>query len=338
MDVLVLGWSDIVRRRVVPALLDVDAVRHVHVATTSDGALDLTALGPKAGRSFTGPTSVSRALETLADCLVYVSGRNTDHAARVLAALGTGHDVVVDKPAFISSGERQQCLAAAAAQGRMLAEAVVWPMHAQVAELIARLQSLALSPTAIRATFAIPALPMSNFRTQAALGGGVVADMGVYAMSPARVLGAGALEALTGDITARSATGLDHAFTCRARYADGLTVDGSFSLDGDYVNRLELAGDEWSAALQPAYSSRPDATLDVALTVRGRDLGFSVGPSDPFTRFLDDVINRLAAGDRDRLTERTAVSSEDLLALASTLGVDWEQRRDAGHQESEDPA
>ncbi len=331
MDVLVLGWSDIVRRRVLPAFGRIDDVGRVHVATQSRTAPDLTALGARAGRAYTGVDAIARALVDLPDALVYVSGHNTVHADRVLAALGSGHDVVVDKPAFLSAAERDRCLAAATSEHRMVAEALVWPRHAQVAELLDRMRSMSLRAKAIRATFAIPELPGTNFRTNPALGGGAVADMGVYAMSPARVFGDGELEQVTGRVIDTSDNGVDRAFTFAARYSDEISVEGTFALTGDYVNRLELTGEDWHAVLQPAFSSRPDAELAVDFTVRGQDRGFTVAPSDPFAAFLADVAR--GRDDRAAVTARTAVSSDDLLALASALGVDWDRRRPPGHGE-----
>jgi predicted dehydrogenase len=323
MDVLVIGWSDIVRRRVLPALDTIDAVAAIHVATTSADA-GLASTTAKAGRVFTD--GWQSALDECPDTLVYVSGINTDHYARVLAALESGHDVVVDKPAVLTREHRAACLAAAATNGRVLAEATVWPLHAQVTELIRRVHDRGLHTTRIASIFTIPALPASNFRTQVASGGGAVADMGAYAMSPGRVFGTGELVGLDAVLTQADARGLDVGFSLEGTYSDGLVLTGRFRLDGEYANRLAVSGPGWSATLQPAFSSKPDAELTVALAIEDEDHSFAVPGCDPFAVFLASVIDDVTAGVSAVHTERTAESTEDLLALAEAVGLEWPGR------------
>ena len=217
MDVLVVGWSDIVRRRVLPALDGLSLVSAVHVASSA-GRVDLAGLSTKAGRTFTGPMHLEEALEAFPLSLVYVSGRNDAHAHRALAALESGHDVIIDKPAFLTTSARDSCLHAARAGGLLLTEATVWPFHAQVVELRRVLAHEGLHATRIASTFTIPALPETNFRTQTEMGGGAVADMGAYAMSPGRVFGTAEHVEVTAAITQRFPSGLDLGFRVLARY------------------------------------------------------------------------------------------------------------------------
>jgi hypothetical protein len=113
----------------------------------------------------------------------------------------------------------------------------------------------------------------------------------------------------------------------RARYADGLVVTGTFSMDAAYANRLELVGDDWSARLEPAFSSRPEAPLSVGLTVNGVDQSFEVDPADAFAEYLGSVVSAIAAGERAAWTQRTALATDDLLHLARAAGVQWPATR-----------
>lgn len=321
VDVLVLGWSDIVRRRVLPALDGLDSVASVHLATRQ-GA-DLGGLSRKAGRTFGGPRATDDALAALPAAVVYASGVNTEHASRVHAALLSGHHVVVDKPAFLSRADASACLARARDDGLMLAEATVWSRHAQVSGLLHRMQEHGLRARRLACTFTIPSLPSTNFRTRAGEGGGAVADMGAYATSPGRVFGTSPLVGVSAAVSHRDPHGLDLGFTTTLRYEDGMTVEGAFALDGEYANTLAVEGDGWSALLSPAFSSRPDAVLDVALRVDGREIGFAAGPSDPFASFLESALAAADGGYGSEWTERTSESVADLLALAEAADVRW---------------
>jgi predicted dehydrogenase len=325
VDILLIGWSDIVRRRILPALAAVDGIDLVHVAT---GAEALTpdwrsAGGPRVrpGRVFAGPGSWQRALAELPPALAYASGTNVDHAPRTRAALAAGWDVIVDKPAFLDPADLVDCLVLARQGGRLLAEATVWSYHAQVTTALDAIGRLGLQVREIEATFTVPALPPTNFRTDPALGGGAVADLGVYGMSPARVFGSGRLVDLGGRVTGTSVDGLDSAFSVEATYSDGTRMTGAFSLDAAYTNLLKVGGPGWSA-----FSSRPDAPLAVAMTVEGEDRSLQVSPCDPFAAFLDGVVSSIARGLRAEQTDRTEQSATDLLALADALGIDWRRR------------
>ena len=322
MDVLVVGWSDIVRRRVLPALASVPGIGRIHLAT---GGVTPEAAGVT-GTVWAGSGSVEAALEASPGVLVYVSGINTDHAARVESALVRGHHVIVDKPAFVDRESAQRCLALARAGDLMLAEATVWAWHAQVRSLLAVMAERGWVARQARSTFTIPALPTHNFRVDPHSGGGVVADMAAYALSPGRVLGGGDLVACDASGLVVDDRGLDLGFTVHARYRSGLQVQGSFSIDGSYANRLEVSGDDWQATLSPAFSSKPDTALAVHLSAAGADLGFTAPPSDPFAAFLESA---LTTGPRDPLqwTTATAASAGDTLRLAAACGRPWGDSR-----------
>lgn len=322
MEILVLGWSDIVRRRVLPALNDVTGGAPIHLATLGDPPT----AGTLPGRIWSGPGAVEEALDALPQAIAYVSGVNTDHALRVEASLASGHHVIVDKPAFLDRDSARRCLELAHSRGLLLAEATVWAWHDQVRTLIDLIQRNGWTARLVRSTFTIPALPTSNFRTDPHRGGGVVADMAAYALSPGRVLGGGDLVSCrTSDVRVDD-RGLDVAVTVDAVYRSGLQVHGTFSIDAEYTNRLEVSGDDWQAVLSPAFSSKPDALLTVTVTQDGRDLGFTAPASDPFAAFLAAAISAGPAAP-EPWTAATAASIGDALRLAAACGLPWGDTR-----------
>lgn len=322
MDVLVVGWSDIVRRRVLPALASVPAVERIHLATAGASPAD----SGLTGSIWSGSESVQAALDSLPGALVYVSGTNTDHAPRVEAALRLGHHVIVDKPAFVDRESARQCLALARAGGLLLAEATVWSWHAQVRALLSLMAEQGWVPRHVRSIFTIPALPADNFRTDPGRGGGVVADMAAYALSPGRVLGGGDLVTCEVSDVRVDDQDLDLGFTVHAGYASGLHVSGTFSIDGSYANRLDVSGEDWEATLTPAFSSKPDAALAVHVTAGGADLGFTTPPSDPFAAFLEAAVTTGPSAP-EPWTRATAASVGDTLRLAAVCGRAWGDSR-----------
>ena len=126
MHLLFLGYSSIVRRRVLPAARTVSAIHRTSVASRSHGR-------DGAGGRVDGDGAVDgwyadyeEALASAGADLVYVSGANADHAEWVMRALRQGCHVIVDKPAFLDLETAEAAVRLAREQDRGLAEATVF--------------------------------------------------------------------------------------------------------------------------------------------------------------------------------------------------------------------
>jgi NDP-hexose-3-ketoreductase len=207
MRLLVLGYSSIVQRRVLPAAAEVAAFKEISIASKSRPQPDGW---PKAGRFFDGYETALR--ESHAD-LVYLSLPNAMHEHWAMTALAAGKHVIVDKPAMMTLEATARAVEEARRVKRTLVEATVFGYHPQfdrLADFIAEYGPL----THVDAQFIIPPLPIVNFRNHEELGGGCLLDMGPYAAGVMRILGGGPpshLAALAGG--RHSETGVDMGFS-----------------------------------------------------------------------------------------------------------------------------
>src|ERR1700712_5987019 len=96
MNVLLLGYSSIAQRRVVPALAAIGAVAGIDIASVSKTP---AAGWPKAGTHY---RDYDEALARSGADLVYISLPNSMHDAWIAACLAAGKHVVVDKPATLT--------------------------------------------------------------------------------------------------------------------------------------------------------------------------------------------------------------------------------------------
>src|SRR5690349_18446294 len=96
MRLLILGYSSIAERRVIPAAAKVDAIDESSIVSKSRPRPDKW---PKAGRFFDDYAAALR--DSDAD-LVYLSLPNAMHDHWVMAALEADKHVVVDKPALMT--------------------------------------------------------------------------------------------------------------------------------------------------------------------------------------------------------------------------------------------
>src|SRR5512140_2848652 len=116
MRLLILVYSSIAQRRVIPAAARIEAIDEISIASKSRPEPDQG--WPKRGRFFADYDAALR--QSHAD-IVYLSLPNAMHEDWVLASLDCGKHVLVDKPAMITREGCERGVTQARRSGRLLA-------------------------------------------------------------------------------------------------------------------------------------------------------------------------------------------------------------------------
>ncbi|MGA2287885.1 Gfo/Idh/MocA family protein [Bradyrhizobium sp.] len=294
MRLLMLGYSSIAERRVIPAAAKVAAIDEISIASRSRSP---PAGWPKAGRFFRDYEAALRHSDAE---IVYLSLPNAMHDRWVMSALGAGKNVIVDKPAMTTSEGSERAVQEARRINRVLAEATVFGYHPQfeaLAGFIAENGPL----THVDAQFIIPPLPIANFRNHSELGGGCLQDMGPYGAAVMRMVGGGPpshLAALAGG--SHPDTGVDMGFSVQARLANGGIFSGHFSFEGEYQNRLLVVARSGSVIMDRVFSPPADYRMEWRQRIRNVESVITFDVADTFVRFLEAVTAAVANGDRER--------------------------------------
>lgn len=309
---LVLGYSSLARRRILPALArlghtDVDIASRTRTPAWPDGV---------SGRAF---TSFRAALDESDAGLVYVSTRNHEHAAWAAAALASGRHVVVDKPATLALAETDRLIGQAHAAGRLIAEATTWPWHPQVDALRA-LVAQGGPATLISATFSFPPLPADDVRHTAAWGGGALWDLGPYAMTPAQRLFDAAPIAVDARTAMREGDEVETSFSVLAEYAGGRRLVGHFGSTTAYVNRLEVFGPRLAVTVARAFTTAPDTACRLSGECDGQRVDLEVPAADAFAHFLQAAFEAAASGRHQPFADLMLRDAEALARLRDAAG------------------
>jgi len=313
MRLLILGFSSIAERRVIPAAAAVAAISEISIASRSR---KLPASWPKQGRSFSDYESALR--QSGAD-IVYLSLPNAMHEQWTFATLAAGKHVVVDKPAMIAVEVAERAVAEARRGKRLLAEATVFSLHPQFQALggfIAEQGTL----THVDAQFIIPPLPIGNFRNHRELGGGCLLDMGPYAAATMRLLGGGLpsqVTALAGGV--HPETGVDMGFSVLARLHNGAVFSGHFSFEGEYQNRLLIVGRAGSVLTERVFSPPADQRMEWRRRIRNAESVVTSEAADTFARFLEAVTGAVAGGDHEGFYRDLLADAECRAMIESAL-------------------
>lgn len=312
MRVLVVGFSRIVQRKVMPALSSMATVESVDIA--SRRAAEISAVDhAKVSQVY---DSYETALASTSAELVYISTVNSEHAQWAECALRSGKHVVIDKPATDSLERTQHLIAMARDAERCIAEAVVYPFHPLVTKTLELLASLELQPIHLASCFSFPALDPQNFRYRPELGGGALLDLGAYTVSPGRLFFGGVPESVSCEITARSdvPNGVETGFTTMMTYSGGRTLTGHYDFNAEYRNQLALLGRGVFVELNRVFTPPPDQPMPIQLICRNKSELVQTDASDCFASFLDAVIQSSLSGDFNRW-------SDDMLTDARTFDM-----------------
>ena len=316
MHLLFLGYSSIVRRRVLPAARSIAAIQHISVASHSQGR-DGAAAG-SGGDSAVDDwyPDYEEALASAAADVVYVSGANAVHAEWVMRALHHGCHVIVDKPAFLDPETAEAAVRLAREKKRGLAEATVFAFHPQAAALREVLDATEAATIRATATFSFPPLPPDDFRYRTDCGGGSLYDLGPYAAATNRLLFGAPPESVHCTVLSRDASrnpGVDTSFSVLMTHADGGSLAGHFGFVTAYQNRLAVVTRSRTLDADRLFTTPPD----LACTLRVRE-GYDertvpVAPGDAFARFLEGFLDAMDRRDFAAF-ERALLEDAALLA------------------------
>jgi NDP-hexose-3-ketoreductase len=316
MDVLIVGLSSIVTRRVLPALKSLSQVGRIDVATKK-GA------DPSTRRDWTHGDvyqDYAEAIRRTPAELVYVSLINSEHERWTRAALETGKHVVVDKPAFLGCDHADRMVELAAEHDVCVAEAIVFGYHPQIRIARQLLHDSGPAPTRISMGLSFPPMDPANFRYQASLGGGALWDVGPYLVATSRLFFDSEPLSVDCHVLARR-DGVEIAFSALGVFKEGCSLIGQFGFDTAYVNRLQLIGQSLVVEIDRAFTTPPDYANTIRVTGAGAPSLVEVAPADAFRNFFEHVLGRIEAHDWRQLTADLLADSRVLESYRAAGGL-----------------
>lgn len=315
MKTLLLGYSDIARRRVLPAFRNA-GVTSLDIASVSAGTVEWP--GGQPPRLF---RDYQAALEQSEAELVYVSTTNNLHAELAAYALQRGLHVVLDKPGCLSLKDTQRLIELAHRKRRLVAEATVYSYHPQVEMARRAFEKSGSRPTHLVGVFSMPPRHQGNFRHQARLGGGAMWDLGPYAITPGRIFfGERAKEIICRCVC--SGDEVETSFSLLATYSGGRSAIGSFGFTTEYMNRLDIIGPGLTVTIPRAFSPLPSEPGAITIRHRDQTVDATAPIADTFTVFLSEVFRAIAAGEYSRFAEAMLNDAEEMNRLRASAVTD----------------
>jgi dTDP-3,4-didehydro-2,6-dideoxy-alpha-D-glucose 3-reductase len=308
MQLLIIGYSSLARRRLIPAVLQSAGFSKIDVASRSKPS-DVILPDSKRGDVF---ADYEKALNKSCASVVWISLVNSAHAEWTERALLSGRHVVVDKPSFLTLTDAERLTNLALKNRLLLAEATVWPFHPQIG-LIKETMRQNGSPNRASAVFSFPPFPSGDFRYKKILGGGILNDLGPYAVSVNRIVFGLPPQTMMCRITSQG-DDVETGFECRFE-RNGWIVNGVFGFGARYENRLMVQGDGWTVSLEPAFTSPPGKLGRITEKTEEMERILPAPDGDAFTAFLDAVTEAVRNRSYESFEQKLMDDAEALDAL-----------------------
>lgn len=310
----ILGIANILRR-FVPALREATNGRLVAVATRRpEAAAALVAAQPD--------LRVHRAYEDLLSDpeveAIYIPLPNSLHAEWAVRAAAAGKHVLCEKPLATSLADVERMAAAATAHGTLLMEGFMWRFHPQHARVLALIAAGAIGEVRlvrVGLSFRLDRGATANIRWRPELGGGVLWDVGCYAMSIPRFLLGGEPQTIAATARHDAAFGVDISFAALATFPGERIALLDASMEAVRRSAYEVIGSTGSLRIAQFWAE-PETEARLTLTDNdGRETIETVAAANHFVaeieHFGEAVRGRgsLRYGQEDALAQIRALTA-----------------------------
>lgn len=239
MNILILGYSSIVKRKVLPTLIKLDW--HIDIASKSVENKNIKY------------NDYEKALEQTKAEIVYISLVNVLHEKWIEKALLFNKHVIVDKPATLSFVIAEKMVSLAKNKGLLLAESIVFNYHSIFKTIMKLTKNKTMSN--LQACFSFPPLAKDNFRYNPELGGGAFLDLAPYASSVCRYFFKEKPQEIICRILEKDEkSGLELSFSIMVIYKNNQSMIGYFGFNSEYQNNIKFIGEKISFNLDRAFT------------------------------------------------------------------------------------
>ena len=226
---------------------------------------------------------------------VYIGLPNTMHVEWTVRALHAGKHVLCEKPLALTAEGVDEIAAAAARSGRVAAEAFMYrhhPLTRVVLETLSAGKIGALRLVTGAFTYQLTGRT-HDIRTDAALGGGSLWDVGCYPVSYACLVHGTAPAEVFGWQETNDA-GVDLSFAGMLRFGDGVIAQFDSGFRTIFRAEMQIVGSNGVLRVEKPFKTMPESRL---LLIRGDDVSeIPVKPEAAYIGEIEDFASAVIEG------------------------------------------
>ena len=286
MKMLILGYSDLCKRKIIPLLKKKFNKIKFCVCSKTQQKENIGA--------YEWYRNYEDALKKSKADLVYISLINSQHYYWAKKFLEKKYHVIVDKPATLNFKQAKTLVKLAKRKKRLLSEAIVFHYHHQINEAVKEINSLK-NLVHVDAKFIIPGFSKKNWHNFKKYGGGCLPDMGPYAAAVFRIFIAKNIGKVNFFSACReNQNGVNTNFNVEI-VAGKKSFSGYFSHNGKYKNTITLFTREKNVTINRSFSPPNDMNLTLQVNKGNINKEKKLGSDDTFFNYFKKIITLLKA-------------------------------------------
>jgi predicted dehydrogenase len=281
MKVLILGYSDLVKRKIIPAI---KKIKNTEYDIASKSRFNKSETHKNWYRNYDDAISQSDAK------IVYISSINSLHYKYALKSLKCNKNVIVDKPITLNLNQTQNLIKLSKKKKLLLSEALVFNYHKQFNLIQKLILNNKISLDNIIMKFCIPKPKKNNFKLSKKMGGGCFNDMSPYAAAIKRYFIKSKITFLK--IIMKNSKKINEGF-CLIIKSQNTNFIGIFSHNSEYKNEINFLTNSYS--LTASRFTAPPSEIDMTVNYTKKNIvkKYIVKKDDMFKNFLVEYLNKL---------------------------------------------
>jgi len=292
MKILFIGYSKLFKNKIIPVLNQLIEIEEIHIAKFKDQEWSDEYKQLVCSKVFLYD-SYEQGINSNVD-IAYISSVNSDHYNSAKKTLSKHIHTIIDKPAVLSVDELIS-LFFMQSPNLLLAEANVYTYHPQFEKIKEILQLYNSEIRTINVLFSIPPLEFNNFRYKKELGGGVVNDMGPYAVSIGRYFYNEEPKDVIFNV--EKINDIEISLDIILKYSKHQSVIGHFGFNSQYVNSMTILTDNTKIDVNRVFTVPDDSSAEIKVKYKNEEFIHSVYKSNSFYLFFKDIFNSINNGD-----------------------------------------
>ena len=280
MKILLLGYSGLAKKKLIPTFLNISLPFSVASKINRKkiyGAYDQF-------------KSYEEGLRNSSADTVYISLPNSEHYRWAKKALNYRYHVIVDKPICETVSQMKGLVQCAKKNKRLLAESTFFNYHKQI-DVSIKLSGGLRKINHIHVNFIIPYPKKNSLLMSKRFKGGAFMDMSPYAASVARIF---FNEKIISKkiIIKKNNKNLITSFNLLYEYPNGI-YSGCFKFGGQYHNELFIYTDKKTIKINRIFAPPHDQRLDLLIKENNKQYYHKTNYSNSFENFLREVQNKI---------------------------------------------
>jgi len=283
MKLLIIGYSDLVRRKILPTVLDNKRIKSFDIASKSKKNI----LENKLDKVY---EDYGEALKDSTADTVYISLPNSMHYEYSSEALNSNRDVIVDKPAITESWQLEKLYALSKRKKLTISMSSVFNYH----KAWKKFKSISLKNNesgVLSVSFTIPELSSENIRMSKKLGGGAINDMGIYASTVGYLFWDRKIQDIK--INEYKKNKITTGFTVLANYGNGKDLIGNFGFGKLYMNEAQYFGSKFNTVYERVFSPHTDYETFIQKKTNNDLKTYTIGHDDTFKNYFNYVVGNI---------------------------------------------